>query len=90
MPDDAYVGWVVRRAWCTALGIEFSSISTDDLEIGFFELGGGSLAAATLAETVSSSLEIDFPLELLFQGDGLQALVVECQKLHQLGRGAER
>jgi len=63
----------VRAAWSTTLHL--SDIAPEDT---FFSLGGDSLTAIEVMESVESALGIEFPLEVLFGEGTFSAVVGEC------------
>jgi hypothetical protein len=66
----------VREAWCAALGME--SAAAED---NFFDLGGNSLSAITFMELIESSLNIEFPIQVLFVSNDLAEVTDECERL---------
>lgn len=66
----------VRDAWRDSLRVD--TIVAQDT---FFSLGGDSLTAIEVMESVETALGIEFPLDVLF-GDGtFAAVVAECASL---------
>lgn len=66
----------VRDAWCVALGME-----TAAAEDNFFDLGGNSLSAIRFMELIEATLDIEFPIQLLFVSNDLAEVTDECARL---------
>jgi len=65
----------VARIWAEALGLEAVGIYDN-----FFELGGDSLTATKLAWKMSTALELDIPVRLLFLHQDIATLAETIQK----------
>lgn len=67
------VAAIVSQEWRSAL-----DVSDADAETSFFELGGNSLSAVMLMESLESKLGIEFPLPVLFLDGRLSAVIEAC------------
>lgn len=66
----------VTAAWCATLGVADPSGEDD-----FFALGGDSLTAVAFVERIERTLDIRFPLPVLFVEGRLDAVIAECERL---------
>jgi acyl carrier protein len=74
----------VRDAWNATLRVE--SIAPQDT---FFGLGGDSLSAIEVMESVETALGIEFPLDVLFGEGTFAAVVHECASRFARTSGSE-
>jgi len=58
-------------------------LATSDDDDDFYDAGGNSVLAIKLGDLVESDLNIEFPIETLFQYGTLGAVVAACERLRR-------
>jgi acyl carrier protein len=73
MRREQPVETAIAAEWCAVLEVDQAHDDDD-----FFALGGNSMHAVRLVEGIESSLDIEFPLDVLFLDGSFKAVVEAC------------